>query len=72
MMEKMGWQDGQGLGRVGQGRTAPIQVVQREKGAGLGTGYTVPVSDDAPGASYKDKVRRIAAMRYGQDANEHD
>lgn len=67
MMEKMGWQAGQGLGQAGQGRTAPIEVVQREKGAGLGAGYTLPVSEDSTTATYKDRVRRAAAIRYDRE-----
>ncbi|KAF2733459.1 hypothetical protein EJ04DRAFT_513229 [Polyplosphaeria fusca] len=37
MMQKMGHKEGEGLGREGQGMTAPIDVVMREKNAGLGS-----------------------------------
>lgn len=33
----MGWKDGEGLGKSGEGRFAPIQVQQFAERAGLGT-----------------------------------
>lgn len=36
-MAKMGWKAGQGLGAEGKGRLAPIEVVQRPTGAGVGS-----------------------------------
>ncbi|CCU74479.1 G-patch domain-containing protein [Blumeria hordei DH14] len=37
MMEKMGYKEGQGLGKEGQGRNRIIEVTIRPQGAGLGT-----------------------------------
>jgi tuftelin-interacting protein 11 len=36
MMAKMGYKEGQGLGKEGQGRSGVIEVVQRPQGVGLG------------------------------------
>jgi hypothetical protein len=36
MLERMGWQNGQGLGKNRQGRNAPIAVVKKDDNVGLG------------------------------------
>lgn len=61
LMEKMGWQAGQGLGRANQGRTQLIEAEFREHGVGLGikTGKRGPPSDN-----YKDHVKRAMFARF--------
>lgn len=36
MMEKMGWEEGKGLGKDSQGISEPIQAKERPKHMGLG------------------------------------
>ncbi|KAF6775004.1 hypothetical protein AHF37_05590 [Paragonimus kellicotti] len=61
LMEKMGWQTGQGLGRANQGRTQIIEAEFREAGVGLGikTSKRGPPSDN-----YKDNVKRAMFARF--------
>ncbi|CAH8857778.1 unnamed protein product [Trichobilharzia szidati] len=61
LMEKMGWQAGQGLGRSNQGRTQIIEAEFREAGVGLGikTSKRGPQSDN-----YKDNVKRAMFARF--------
>uniref|UniRef100_A0A915EXV6 RNA binding protein 5 n=1 Tax=Echinococcus canadensis TaxID=519352 RepID=A0A915EXV6_9CEST len=61
LMEKMGWQAGQGLGKSNQGRTQLVEPEFREVGVGLG----VKVSKRLPPAdNYKDNVKRAMYARY--------
>ncbi|VDM34971.1 unnamed protein product [Hydatigera taeniaeformis] len=61
LMEKMGWQAGQGLGKSNQGRTQLVEPEFREIGVGLG----VKVSKRLPPAdNYKDNVKRAMYARY--------
>uniref|UniRef100_A0A183ATR7 G-patch domain-containing protein n=1 Tax=Echinostoma caproni TaxID=27848 RepID=A0A183ATR7_9TREM len=61
LMEKMGWQAGQGLGRANQGRTQLVEAEFREQGVGLGikTSKRGPPSDN-----YKDHVKRAMFARF--------
>ncbi|CAH8587255.1 unnamed protein product [Schistosoma rodhaini] len=61
LMEKMGWQAGQGLGRSNQGRTQIVEAEFREAGVGLGikTSKRGPQSDN-----YKDNVKRAMFARF--------
>ena len=63
LMEKMGWQAGQGLGRANQGRTQIIEAEFREAGVGLGikTSKRGPPSDN-----YKDNVKRAMFARFNE------
>ncbi|BES93256.1 RNA-Hypothetical protein protein [Nesidiocoris tenuis] len=64
LLQKMGWQEGMGLGKSNQGRTSIIEAKPRSSTAGLGTrssGIT-----PAPGESYKDCVKKMMAIRYAQ------
>lgn len=62
LLQKMGWQEGMGLGKKNQGRTTIIEAEQRVATAGLGsraTGIT-----RAPGETYKDCVKKMMRHRY--------
>lgn len=60
LLQKMGWTEGQGLGRMNQGRTTIIQAEQRNSTVGLGNkGYTA-----VAGESYKDCVKKMMYARY--------
>ena len=41
MMQTMGWQHGQGLGKVNDGRTQPVETQPRKRRAGLGLPFAV-------------------------------
>jgi len=61
LLKKMGWTDGQGLGKTNQGRTAIIETERRVSSAGLGmqgSNYSVV------GDSYKDCVKKMMFHRY--------
>jgi len=62
MLEKMGWSKGVGLGATGEGRVAPVEASQFQKGAGLGAtkGVVVGTYQEGPkgyGESLRDKAR---------------
>ncbi|XP_066152736.1 RNA-binding protein 5-like isoform X1 [Euwallacea fornicatus] len=60
LLQKMGWTEGQGLGKTNQGRTTIIQAEQYGNSVGLGNktaGYTA-------GESYKDCVKKMMYARY--------
>ena len=60
-MKKMGWTDGQGLGKTNQGRTNIIEAERRVSSAGLGLqGASYSVAGD----SYKDCVKKMMFHRY--------
>lgn len=62
LLQKMGWQEGQGLGRANQGRTNIIEAESRAPAAGLGTKSTAFV----PGDDYKTYIKRMMKARYEQ------
>lgn len=61
LLQKMGWTEGQGLGKANQGRTTIIQAEQRNSTVGLGnkSAYTA-----IAGESYKDCVKKMMYARY--------
>nr|XP_023020760.1 RNA-binding protein 5 [Leptinotarsa decemlineata] len=62
LLQKMGWTEGQGLGKLNQGRTTIIQAEQHSSTVGLGNklpGYTA-----LAGESYKDCVKKMMYARY--------
>ncbi|CAH8551709.1 unnamed protein product [Dicrocoelium dendriticum] len=61
LMEKMGWQAGQGLGRENQGRTQIIEAEFREAGVGLGIKSS---KRGPPSDNYKDNVKRAMFARF--------
>ncbi|OON14111.1 g-patch domain protein [Opisthorchis viverrini] len=60
LMEKMGWQAGQGLGRENQGRTQIIEAEFREAGVGLGI---KPLKRGPPSDNYKDNEYLNSCLR---------
>lgn len=62
LLQKMGWSEGQGLGRTNQGRTNIIEAESRAPAAGLGTKTT----NFAPGDDYKSYIKRMMKTRYEQ------
>ncbi|XP_020624844.1 angiogenic factor with G patch and FHA domains 1-like [Orbicella faveolata] len=65
MLEKMGWKEGEGLGREGAGRREPVIVEVRDNLRGLGTGVKRSI-DDVDGKSY---IRSKTRERFGQAAS---
>lgn len=57
LLAKMGWSDGQGLGRAGDGRAAPIQVQQFAERAGLGAAKGRDVT-----ASWQDQKKDLVRV----------
>ncbi|KAL6056998.1 RNA-binding protein 5 [Balamuthia mandrillaris] len=67
MLRKMGWEAGKGLGKDGDGITAPIQVTQRAERAGLGAPsqnpeYTIEAGDSYQKAALKKARARLDAL----------
>ncbi|XP_018322583.1 RNA-binding protein 5-A isoform X2 [Agrilus planipennis] len=60
LLQKMGWMEGQGLGKTNQGRTTIIQAEQRNSTVGLGNKSYSAVA----GESYKDCVKKMMYARY--------
>lgn len=64
LLQKMGWTEGQGLGKKNQGRTSIIEAEARISSAGLGT--KAIGMQPAPGETYKDCVKKMMRARYEQ------
>ncbi|KAL1462394.1 hypothetical protein WDU94_014232 [Cyamophila willieti] len=64
LLQKMGWTQGQGLGKTNQGRTSIIEAEARISTAGLGT--QAIGMQPAPGETYKDCVKKMMRARYQQ------
>lgn len=63
LLQKMGWSEGQGLGRSNQGRTEIIEAQQRNPSAGLGSQTS---SYAVSGDDYKTYIKRMMKSRYEQ------
>ncbi|KAH8251348.1 hypothetical protein KR032_008902 [Drosophila birchii] len=61
LMQKMGWSEGQGLGRQNQGRTQIVEAEARTNNVGLGnrTGGQM-----FPGSDYKSYIKKMMKQRY--------
>lgn len=62
MLKAMGWTEGSGLGKEGQGIVNPIEAKMRSQNAGLGlkgSSYGASSSD-----SYRDKLKKLARSRF--------
>ncbi|KAA1121129.1 hypothetical protein PGTUg99_016329 [Puccinia graminis f. sp. tritici] len=67
MLEKMGWQKGEGLGN-GNGRVDPVQAAQYSKGVGLGASSSVPVGQyEDSKKGFLDQVKDKTVDRFNQD-----
>jgi tuftelin-interacting protein 11 len=51
LLSKMGWREGEGLGRAGTGIAKPLEAVQRPKGLGMGYGERRAPLPAAPAAA---------------------
>ncbi|XP_037712002.1 RNA-binding protein 5-A-like isoform X1 [Drosophila subpulchrella] len=60
LMQKMGWSEGQGLGRKNQGRTQIIEADGRTNNVGLGN----KVGNITPGNDYKSYIKKMMKQRY--------
>lgn len=67
LLQKMGWQEGMGLGKKNQGRTTIIEPERRSASAGLGVKSQGVVP--GPGETYKDCVRKMMYIRYQEIDN---
>nr|CAB3265482.1 RNA-binding protein 5-like [Phallusia mammillata] len=63
MLQRMGWKSGSGLGKSQSGITAPIQVKQRSRGAGLGLRGSSYGLDGSEG-DYRTAAKKVTMMRY--------
>ncbi|XP_049817180.1 RNA-binding protein 5 isoform X2 [Aethina tumida] len=62
LLQKMGWTEGQGLGKQNQGRTTIIQA--EHHGSTVGLGNKTPGYTALAGESYKDCVKKLMYARY--------
>ncbi|XP_039949404.1 RNA-binding protein 5-A-like [Bactrocera tryoni] len=59
LLQKMGWSEGQGLGRKNQGRTSIIEADARSSTVGLGNKAGI-----TPGEDYKTYIKKMMKSRY--------
>ncbi|KAE8703480.1 Polyadenylate-binding protein 2 [Hibiscus syriacus] len=75
MMAKMGFVEGGGLGKDGQGMAQPIEAVQRPKSLGLGVNFTSTSSDservhhNKPGGASVNRIKSFGNSSRGQHNN---
>lgn len=66
LLKQMGWSEGTGLGREGQGITTPIQAEMRTAGTGIGAGVVLTAEDGTLGDNYANSAKATARARYRQ------
>ncbi|GFR82439.1 RNA-binding protein 5 [Elysia marginata] len=64
LLQKMGWSQGQGLGKANQGRTDPIEARRRNQMSGLGARGANIAAD--VGDSYRDALKKTMFARYNE------
>ncbi|XP_039027965.1 uncharacterized protein LOC120161822 [Hibiscus syriacus] len=69
MMAKMGFVEGGGLGKDGQGMAQPIEVVQRPKSLGLGVNFTTTSSDSERVHHYKSGGASVTRIKSFGDSS---
>lgn len=69
LLSKMGWKEGQGLGRSNEGMTDIIRLDPQVGNAGLGS-KTYKV--DHHGLSYKEAVKKVMYQRYHEISSEEE
>lgn len=66
LMKGMGWREGEGLGRDGDGITAPIAVEMRAERAGLGLHSASSSADYSGGDTYAGALKRRFRQRFDE------
>uniref|UniRef100_A0A182NTB3 RNA-binding protein 5 n=1 Tax=Anopheles dirus TaxID=7168 RepID=A0A182NTB3_9DIPT len=66
LLQKMGWSEGQGLGRANQGRTNIIEAEQRVANVGLGIKANAAAQYGRTTDDYKTYIKKMMKSRYEQ------
>lgn len=67
LLAKMGWQEGEGLGRGGAGVTEPIKAVTLEQSrAGIGSAELIYVDESITSLNYSQQAQVSARRRFGE------
>ncbi|KAG0206189.1 hypothetical protein BGX28_002324 [Mortierella sp. GBA30] len=70
LLKSMGWKEGQGLGKDGEGIKAPIEASGYAKGVGIGAGLVRKADGTStvrgPLGNYAESVKELARRRYEQ------
>ena len=67
MLEKMGWRNGEGLGKERQGRAAPVEVTKKDDTKGLGGRFDWDWSHDYAASAFDNA---LAAIGGGNDSGD--